>query len=103
GQVYSGHYADGLTAFFFNAVFLGSAAAMYSLERRSNTKHTGSILLGAVGLVFYAANIAGGASAAVHFNLYQERTFQEKVRQSALNVDRAERAIQIRINVPLKP
>ncbi len=87
GQIYAGHYADGATAFFFNAMFLGSAVVMYDLENRAGSGHVASGIFGVVGLMFYLANVGGAYQTAVRYNVYQERKFHEDIRDSFFHLD----------------
>lgn len=100
GQWYAGHEVDGLMAFFFNAFFLGSAAALYDLERAADRPHTASGVFGFVGLFFYITNIVGAVASAKRYNMHQERVFQQEVRDRFFNTDYVERAsgIQFRID-----
>ncbi len=96
GQFYAGHDADAVSAFFFNAMFLGSAAVMYDLESRSGSPHTASVLYGLIGLLFYASNITGAVNSATRFNTHQERLFQERVRNTFFNLERVEQVVDLR-------
>ena len=91
GQWYAGHEVDGLVAFFFNAFFIGSAVALYDLERAADRPHTASGVFGVVGLFFYITNIAGAVASARRYNIYQERVFQQEVRDRFFNADFVER------------
>ncbi len=101
GQIYSDHTADGITAFFYNFVFLGGAAGFYSLENRAHRPHTLSLISGGIGLFFYIANITGGIASAKRYNIFQERQLQEKVRKSFFNVEFVEKGGRIRFTFPL--
>lgn len=102
GQFYANHEADAVSAFFFNAMFLGSAAVIYDLETRADASHSASVVFGLVGLVFYSANIVGAITSARRYNVYQERRFQQDLRDTFLNLDRAERVarVQFRTSLP---
>ncbi len=91
GQIYSGHDADGITAFLFNGLFIGAASALYHLENRAETGHGASIFFGFVGLVFYISNITGAMASAKRYNIYQERSFQQRIRNRFLNLNFLER------------
>jgi tetratricopeptide (TPR) repeat protein len=91
GQIYSEHYVDGVTAFFFNSMFLGSAAIMYDLEQRANRPHVASAAFGVVGVFFYLANVFGAAQSAHRYNTYQTRLFHQEVRDTFFNVDYIDR------------
>jgi TM2 domain-containing membrane protein YozV len=87
GQVYAGHSVDGVTAFLFNGMFLGSAIIMYDLETRAGGGHLGSGIFGAIGLVFYLANVTGAYHTAHRYNNYRERQFQQEVRDAFFHLD----------------
>ncbi|MEQ9366455.1 MAG: PilZ domain-containing protein [Leptospirales bacterium] len=91
GQIYAGHTVDGVTAFFFNGMFLGSAAIMYDLENRSGSPHIGSGIFGVIGLVFYLANVSGAYQTAHRYNAYQERRFHQEVRDAFFHLDYIEK------------
>ncbi|MCR9144940.1 MAG: PilZ domain-containing protein [bacterium] len=91
GQIYAGHTVDGITALFFNGMFLGSAAIMYDLERRSDSPHIGSGIFGVIGLVFYLANVSGAYQTAHRYNAYQERRFHQEVRDAFFHLDYIEK------------
>ncbi|MCB1306879.1 MAG: hypothetical protein KDK30_01805 [Leptospiraceae bacterium] len=91
GQIYSEHYADGTVAFFFNTMFLGSAAIMYDLERRADSGHAASAVFGIFGLMFYLSNIGGAYKSAERYNHYQERKFHQEIRDIFFNLDYVER------------
>lgn len=95
GQLYANHYADAVSSFLLNFLFLGSAIHMYELERRSGRPHTISAVVGTAGLLFYSANIVGAYASAQRYNLYRERTMHDEVRRSLFQLDRAERVIGI--------
>lgn len=99
GQIYSEHYVDGVTAFFFNSMFLGSAAIMYDLEQRANRPHVASAAFGVVGVFFYLANVFGAAQSAQRYNTYQTRLFHQEVRDTFFNVDYVDRTSGIVIEV----
>ncbi len=95
GQIYAGHTADGITAFFFNASFLGAAAALYTMESRHHEGHGASVAAGAVGLFYYATNLTGAAASARRYNIHQERLFQQRVRDTFLNLGFVEQRAQV--------
>ena len=95
GQYYAGHDADAVSAFFFNAMFLGSTVALYDLENRAGAPHMASLVYGVVALIFYAANITGAIGSAHRYNIHQERLFQEKIRTSFFNLERVEQVADI--------
>jgi tetratricopeptide (TPR) repeat protein len=97
GQVYAEQTVDGITLFFYNAIFIGSAAYANHLETVARRPHTGSALLGTVGALFYLSGITGAASSANRFNIYQERLFQQEIRDRYLNLDAVERSSGIAI------
>lgn len=98
GQVYSRNVADGLTAFAFTSVLCGSAAYMNHLETRSHSGHGGSIIMGILGLGFYLTNITGAAASAGRFNTFQERKFQQTIRDRYFNIDFVEQTSDIRFD-----
>jgi len=91
GQYYAAHRADAFTAFYFNSLFIGSAAVTYNLERAAGHKPGASVFFGVIGLFFYITNIIGGVGSAKRWNLYQERKFQQQIRDRFLNIDYAEK------------
>ena len=97
GQVYAAHYVDGVAAFFFNGMFLGSAIVTYDLERRAGSGHVASSIFGLVGLIFYLANVNGAVQSAYRYNNFQVRQFHERVREEYFNMDYVERVSGIEI------
>ncbi|MCB1303035.1 MAG: hypothetical protein KDK37_02100 [Leptospiraceae bacterium] len=87
GHVYTEQYSDAALAFFWNGLFLGGGAYLYSLENRANTGHGGSIVFGVAGLIFYLANITGASASAYRYNYFHERQFQQKIRERFFNLD----------------
>ncbi len=87
GQLYAGHTADALSAFFFNSMFIGSASVIYNLENRAGRSHTASGIFGFVALIFYLSNITGAIAAASQTNVYNERKFQSEIREKFFNLD----------------
>ena len=98
GQFYSGHDADGVTALFFNTVFIGSAATLYNLERKSDSGHGASIVFGVLGLFFYLTNISGAIGSAHRYNIYQERKFQQDIRDRFFNLNYVEKTSGIQFD-----
>lgn len=90
GQFYSDHEADAVSAFAYNALFIGSAATIYNLERRAGIRPGASIFFGLVGLFFYATNITGAIVSAKRYNIYRERNFQQEIRDRFFNLDYVE-------------
>ncbi len=99
GQVYAGHEVDGMIAFFFNLFFIGSALALYDLERAADRPHTASGVFGVVGLFFYVTNIVGAVASAKRYNIHQERVFQQDVRDRFFNTDFVERTSGVQFRV----
>ncbi len=87
GHIYTEHYTDAALSLFWNGVFLGGGAYLYSLETKADTGHAGSIVFGLAGLIFYAANITGAVSSAHRYNYFQERRLQQKIRERYFNLD----------------
>ncbi len=87
GHFYSGQTMAGLTALAVNLFFWGGAAYMYNLERETGKPHYGSGLFAAGGIVFYSASVSGGVAAARRYNQYQERAFQQNIRDIYFNTD----------------
>ncbi len=87
GQIYAEHYTDGLIAFCFNAVLIGSALVLYDLESSAGRAHYASIGVGLIGLQFYIANIGGAIQSAQRYNNFKERQFHQEIRDSFFNVD----------------
>jgi|JI9StandDraft_1071089.scaffolds.fasta_scaffold11546_5 hypothetical protein len=98
GQIYSGQYVDGVLAFFFSSIFLGSAAYMNHLENQAGVSHSVSPILGIVGLFFYGSNIYGGINAAQRYNLYQERKFYQKIQDNFFNLNVIEKYSELKFN-----
>lgn len=96
GQIYARHVSDGITAFLYNFILIGSAVSLYNLEEKSHSPHAASIVVGSVGLVFYTSNIAGAMAAAKEYNTYQERLFQQEIRNNFFNLDYVERSAGFR-------
>ncbi|MCE9598333.1 MAG: hypothetical protein K8S54_10235 [Spirochaetia bacterium] len=92
GQIYSGHVADGISSFAFTSVVCGSAAYMNHLETKAKSSHTGSIVTGLLGLGFYLVNITGAVASAQRYNNYQERKFQQNIRERFFNLDFVEKS-----------
>ncbi|MDH5655541.1 MAG: hypothetical protein OEZ34_06505 [Spirochaetia bacterium] len=99
GQMYAGHFTDGLISFFINGFLIGSAAYANHAETRAGMSHGGSVILGAVALIFYSANIAGAVASAKRYNIYQERKFHRDLRERFFNLDRMERDTNISFTV----
>ncbi|MCB1191675.1 MAG: hypothetical protein H7A23_17175 [Leptospiraceae bacterium] len=99
GQIYARHDVDGILAFFFNTLFIGSSVYMYRLESKANEGHFVSGFMGFMGFTFYAANIFGAVSSANRYNLYQERQFYKKIRDKFFNIDTMERYSEVKFNV----
>jgi tetratricopeptide (TPR) repeat protein len=96
GQMYSGHYIDGVLAFIFNFAFLGSAAYMYGLENSAHRNHDASIALGTVGFAFYGANIIGGIGSAQRYNSFYERKFFQNIQENFFNLNTVEKYSEIK-------
>jgi tetratricopeptide (TPR) repeat protein len=64
GHIYTGHYGDGVTAFFLNGLFIaGTVVAI----RQENYAVAG--IVGVIGLPFYIGNIYGAANAATKYTI----------------------------------
>lgn len=74
GQLFCGHYTDGIIAFGINGAL---AWLFYESLQEDNT--TTSVLLGWFGLSFYTGNIYGGSRAAVTYNSARRRELLEEV------------------------
>jgi len=74
GQVFSGHYVDGLIAFGMNGLM---GYLFYEAVSEGDTAT--SVLLGWLGLSFYGGNIYGGARAAETFNSARRRELFEEI------------------------
>jgi outer membrane protein assembly factor BamD (BamD/ComL family)/TM2 domain-containing membrane protein YozV len=74
GQIYSGHYGDGITAFILNGLFI--AGTVVAIEQE-NCAVAG--IVGVIGLPFYAGNIYGAANAATKWNLGVRRDLRGKI------------------------
>lgn len=98
GQIYSGQYVDGVLAFFFSSIFLGSAAYMNHLENQAGVSHSLSPIMGLVGLFFYGSNIYGGFNAAQRYNLYQERKFYQKIQDNFFNLNVIEKYSELKFS-----
>lgn len=102
GQAYTEHYSDATMAFFWNLTFVGGTAYLYDLERSADRPHTGSIVTGIIGLIFYASNITGAYSSAHRRNVFMERRFAEHLRRSYFSTDLIERESGIEFTRPLE-
>ncbi len=74
GQIFCGHYTDGLIALGVNG-----ALAWLFYESLQEDNSTTSVLLGWLGLSFYGGNIYGGSRAAVTYNSARRRELLEEV------------------------
>lgn len=74
GQMFCGHYTDGIIAFGVN----GALAWLFVESLREDNKTT-SVLLGWLGLSFYGGNIYGGSRAAETYNSARRRELLEEV------------------------
>jgi tetratricopeptide (TPR) repeat protein len=74
GQVFCGHYTDGIIAFGVNGAV---AWLFYESLQEDNT--TTSVLLGWLSLSFYGGNIYGGSRAAVTYNSARRRELLDEV------------------------
>ncbi len=90
GHFYTEHYTDGAIALLVNFALLTTTAVLYNLEVRANTPHTASILFGLGGLSFYFANIGSAVQSAYRYNNFQERVFQQTLRDYFFNTDTIE-------------
>lgn len=102
GQAYTEHYSDATMAFFWNLTFVGGAAYLYDLEQSADRPHTGSIVTGIIGLIFYATNITGAYSSAHRRNVFMERRFAEQLRRRYFSTDLIERESGIEFTRPLE-
>lgn len=74
GYFYAGHFSDGLSAFFLNALFIaGTVTALH------NENYALGVLAGGVGLPFYLGNIYGSANAAKKWNLAQRKELRDRI------------------------
>jgi len=91
GQFYAGHTADAMTTFFFNSIFIGASATLNILETRTGGGHAASGIFSIIALFFYITNISGAISAAKQYNNFQERHFQQEIREKFFNLDYLEK------------
>ncbi|MBE7438109.1 MAG: hypothetical protein HS115_06595 [Spirochaetales bacterium] len=91
GQIYANHEIDGLVAFGFNFLFIGSAALLYQMEKETGRPHTASIAVGSAALFFYTTNIAGAMASARRHNHYHARHFHSELRSELFDWDTLER------------
>jgi tetratricopeptide (TPR) repeat protein len=64
GQIYAGHYGDGITSFFLNGLFIAGTVVAIKQEN-----YAVAGVVGVIGLPFYAGNIYGAANAAKKWNI----------------------------------
>ena len=91
GHFYAKHNTDGAIAFLTNFFFATTTAVLYSLENKSNSNHAASILFGLVGFSFYFSNITGAIKATERYNNFEERIFQQQLRDQFFNLNEIER------------
>ncbi|MBX7057265.1 MAG: hypothetical protein K1X75_04320 [Leptospirales bacterium] len=102
GYVYSDQWADGASSFLFTAATVGPALLLYDLERAASRPHSGSLVFGILGLIFYLASVLGSANAARRFNNFQTRQFHDQVRDAFFNLDYAAEASGVVFAVDLQ-
>jgi hypothetical protein len=102
GQAYTEHYSDAAIAFFWNLATVGGSVYLYDLERSAGRPHTGSIVMGLAGLVFYVSTVAGAYSSAHRRNVFMERRFAEHLRRTYFSTDLIERESGIEFSRPLE-
>lgn len=71
GQVYSGHYIDGLQAFTFTGLFVYSAILARQYDRDIAKNSTRSTVMFSIAGIFHLANIMGAERTAEYFNKKQ--------------------------------
>jgi hypothetical protein len=71
GQVYTGHYIDGLQAFTFTGIFLYSAILARQYDRDIAKNSTRSTIMFSIAGIFHLANIMGAERTAEYFNKKQ--------------------------------
>jgi tetratricopeptide (TPR) repeat protein len=72
GQMYAGHYKDGLMAFVVNGLFIAGTIAAVDDEN-----YALAAIVGGVGLPFYVGNIYGAANASRKWNLSLSRKLRD--------------------------
>ena len=89
-HIYAEHYTDGVLAFLFNTLTLGTAIVLYDLERQAERPHYASGVMAAFGINFYIANILGGIHATRRYNYYEQSLFYKQLRNNFFNTKYAE-------------
>lgn len=74
GQMYAGHYKDGLMAFVVNGLFIAGTVAAIDDEN-----YALATIVGSVGLPFYFGNIYGAANASRKWNLSLSKKLRDEL------------------------
>lgn len=74
GQIYAGHYGDGITALFLNGLFIAGTVVAANQEN-----YAVAGVVGVIGLPFYIGNIYGAANAATKYNVGIRKDLRDRL------------------------
>jgi hypothetical protein len=86
GQIYSGHFYDGVQAFLFVGAFSLASYAAYRYDDRVNNNYLMTIGMSAVAALFHAANIFGAFKTAEYKTARIREDFLAEMRKAVLPV-----------------
>lgn len=99
GYIYTKHYTDAISSFFWNSVFLGGGIYMYQLEQQTEKNHVVSYSFLLFGLTVYVSNIIGSYTSAIRHNNYHIRLFYQELRNTYFNTNFVEQTSGIQFQI----
>lgn len=87
GQIYAGHYYDGLQALGFVGVFAFSSYAMYRFNQSERNSHLTTYLAISITGLFHLGNIYGAKRTAEYYNRRKKNRYLDAVRSEVLGLE----------------
>lgn len=88
GQIYSGHYVDGMQAFAYVSAFAFASYAMYRYDNKFNSNYILTGISISITALFHISNIIGAEHTAEYFNQRQRDLFLDDIRKESLQLER---------------
>ncbi|MBM3712539.1 MAG: hypothetical protein FJW56_03775 [Actinobacteria bacterium] len=86
GQVYTGHYYDGLQAFLYCAITSFAAYSSYRYDKNFNTNYVTTYVSVPIAAIFYFANILGANLTTKYYNQRQQQNYLDSFRKIVLSI-----------------
>lgn len=87
GQVYCGHYYDGIQAFIYVGAFAYATYIAYKYDKHVNNNYITTFASLSITALFHVGNIIGATKTADYYNMKQKEQFLDQIRKDVFSVD----------------